>query len=99
MKIVTIGRGNVGGGLAELWRAAGHDVTELGRDGGDAADAEAVLLAVPAAQIDAALDKVQGLGRAPRPVLLPHLLARRESSWPPIKTTPHWSSSSRSSRR
>jgi len=31
MKIVTIGRGNVGGGLAALWRKAGHEVTELGR--------------------------------------------------------------------
>ena len=34
MKIVTIGRGNVGGGLAALWRKAGHEVTVLGRDGG-----------------------------------------------------------------
>ena len=31
MKIVTIGRGHVGGGLAALWRKAGHEVTELGR--------------------------------------------------------------------
>ena len=34
MKIVTIGRGRIGGGLARLWREAGHDVDELGRDGG-----------------------------------------------------------------
>ncbi|MBV8597375.1 MAG: dinucleotide-binding protein, partial [Actinobacteria bacterium] len=36
MRVVTLGRGNVGGGLAELWRSAGHDVVELGREGGDA---------------------------------------------------------------
>ena len=36
MKIVVIGRGNVGGGLAALWHKAGHEVTALGRDGGDA---------------------------------------------------------------
>src|SRR5215475_14382131 len=36
MKITVIGRGNVGGGLARRWREAGHEVEELGRDGGDA---------------------------------------------------------------
>jgi 8-hydroxy-5-deazaflavin:NADPH oxidoreductase len=46
VKIVTIGRGRVGGGLGELWRKAGHDVTELGSEGGDASGADAVLLAV-----------------------------------------------------
>jgi 8-hydroxy-5-deazaflavin:NADPH oxidoreductase len=65
MKIVTIGRGNVGGGLAAVWRVAGHEVTELGREGGDASGADAVLLAVPAGQIDGSLEKVAGLGRAP----------------------------------
>ena len=39
MKITVIGRGNVGGGLASLWREAGHEVQELGRDGGDASSA------------------------------------------------------------
>ena len=48
MKIVTIGRGNVGGGLAALWRKAGHEVTVLGRDGDGASDADVVLVAVPA---------------------------------------------------
>ncbi len=61
MKITTIGRGNVGGGLARLWREAGHDVTELGKDGGDASDADAVLLAVPSGSIDEALAAVTGL--------------------------------------
>ncbi len=61
MKIVTIGRGTIGGGLANLWRAAGHEVEELGRDGGDASDADVVLVAVPGAQISDALAKVTGL--------------------------------------
>ena len=61
MKIVTIGRGNVGGGLAALWRKAGHEVTELGRHGGDASDADVVLVAVPGPAVSAALGKVTGL--------------------------------------
>lgn len=61
MKITTIGKGNVGGGLARLWREAGHDVTELGKEGGDASDADAVLLAVPSSAIDDALASVTGL--------------------------------------
>jgi predicted dinucleotide-binding enzyme len=61
MKIVTIGRGTIGGGLARLWRKAGHDVVELGRDGGDASDADVVLVAVPGRQISPALAKVTGL--------------------------------------
>ena len=65
VNVVTIGRGNVGGGLAELWRRAGHDVTELGREGGDASAADAALLAVPAATIADALGKVTGLGGLP----------------------------------
>ena len=61
MKITTIGRGNIGGGLAKLWRAAGHQVEELGRDGGDVKDAEVVLVAVPGAKIAAALGALRGL--------------------------------------
>lgn len=61
MKITTIGRGTIGGGLATLWREAGHDVTTLGRDGGDASDADAVLVAVPGPKISEALAKVSGL--------------------------------------
>jgi len=61
MNITVIGRGNVGGGLARRWEKAGHSVTALGRDGGDAADAEAVLLAVPSSAIADALGKVSGL--------------------------------------
>jgi 8-hydroxy-5-deazaflavin:NADPH oxidoreductase len=61
VKITTIGRGNIGGGLAALWRTAGHDVTELGKDGGDAADADVVLVAVPSGAIAEALGNVTGI--------------------------------------
>jgi 8-hydroxy-5-deazaflavin:NADPH oxidoreductase len=61
MRIAVIGRGNVGGGLARLWRDAGHDVQELGRDGGDASDADVLLVAVPGPQIADALGKVTGI--------------------------------------
>jgi predicted dinucleotide-binding enzyme len=62
MRIAVIGRGNVGGGLARLWRAAGHDVHEIGRDGGDASPADVVVVAVPSSAIAAALTDVTGLG-------------------------------------
>jgi len=65
MRIVTIGRGNIGGGLGERWRRAGHDVSELGHDGGDASGADAVLLAVPSAAIADAIGKVSGLEGVP----------------------------------
>jgi predicted dinucleotide-binding enzyme len=61
MKITTIGRGTIGGTLARLWTTAGHEVTELGRDGGSAADADVVLLAVPSDAVPAALRSVSGL--------------------------------------
>ena len=61
MRITVIGRGNVGGGLANRWRNAGHDVTELGKDGGDASDADVVLVAVPSGAIADALGKVTGI--------------------------------------
>jgi 8-hydroxy-5-deazaflavin:NADPH oxidoreductase len=47
MKIAVVGRGNVGGGLADRWEATGHEVTRIGQDGGDVSAADAVLLAVP----------------------------------------------------
>src|SRR5215211_4803444 len=61
VNITTIGRGNNGGGLARLWEQAGHNVTTLGREGGDAADADVVLVAVPSGSISAALANVTGL--------------------------------------
>ena len=42
-------------------RTAGHQVEELGRDGGDVSNADVVLVAVPGAQISDALSKVKGL--------------------------------------
>jgi 8-hydroxy-5-deazaflavin:NADPH oxidoreductase len=61
MNITVIGRGNVGGGLARLWRNAGHEVQELGRDGGDASGADVLLVAVPSGAIADALGKVSGI--------------------------------------
>jgi len=61
MKIATIGRGNIGGGLADLWEQAGHEVTRIGREGGDVSGADVVLVAVPGGSIEAALDGVAGL--------------------------------------
>ncbi|MFJ3407089.1 hypothetical protein [Promicromonospora sp. NPDC090134] len=61
MNITVIGRGNIGGGLADLWERAGHRVTRLGHDGGEAGAAEAVLLAVPGTAVEAALSSVKGL--------------------------------------
>jgi 8-hydroxy-5-deazaflavin:NADPH oxidoreductase len=61
MNITVIGRGNVGGGLAGRWERAGHTVTRIGRDGGDASGAEVVLVAVPSGAIADALGKVRGL--------------------------------------
>lgn len=61
MKITVVGRGNVGGGLADLWEKAGHDVTRIGREGGDVSEAEAVLVAVPGAAVGEALDNIQGI--------------------------------------
>jgi predicted dinucleotide-binding enzyme len=61
MKITTIGKGTIGGTLAQLWTSAGHEVTQLGRTGGDAAHADVVLLAVPNQAVPAALAGVTGL--------------------------------------
>jgi len=61
MNIVIIGRGNVGGGLARLWSDSGHTTTALGRDGGDASEADVVVVAVPSDTIEAAVAKVSGV--------------------------------------
>ena len=55
MKVAVVGRGNVGGGLANLWENSGHEVTRIGREGGDVSDAEAVVVAVPGGAIAEAL--------------------------------------------
>jgi len=61
MKIAVIGRGNVGGGLADLWEGAGHELQRIGQEGSDVSEAEAVLVAVPGAMIAEALDNVHSL--------------------------------------
>jgi predicted dinucleotide-binding enzyme len=61
MNITVIGRGNVGGGLARRWERAGHTVREIGREGGDASDADAILVAVPSNTLGDALGKVRGI--------------------------------------
>jgi predicted dinucleotide-binding enzyme len=61
-KITVFGNGHVGGGLANLWENAGHEVNRLGRDGGDVSDADVVLVAVPGNAIAEALDRLSGLG-------------------------------------
>jgi predicted dinucleotide-binding enzyme len=65
MNITTIGRGNIGGGLARLWERAGHTVSTLGSDGGDASSADVVLVAVPSDAVSDALGKVGGLEGKP----------------------------------
>jgi hypothetical protein len=60
MNIVIVGRGNVGGGLARFWSDSGHTTTAQGRDGGNASEADVVVVAVPSDTIEAALAKVPG---------------------------------------
>jgi predicted dinucleotide-binding enzyme len=61
VKITIIGRGNVGGALQRVLSAQGHEVSALGSDGGDAADADAVILAVPGGAVEDALRSVRGV--------------------------------------
>ena len=61
MRITTFGRGNIGGTLGRLWASAGHEVTQLGRDGGDASDADVILIAVLSEAVPEALTRVTGL--------------------------------------
>ena len=65
MKITIVGRGNIGGGLARLWAPAGHDVTTPGREGGDAADTDVLVVAVPGEVVPAALGRVSGTAGKP----------------------------------
>lgn len=61
MRIAVVGKGNVGGGLADLWERAGHEVKRIGREGDDVSEAEVVLLAVPGGAVAEALEKVEGI--------------------------------------
>ena len=60
MHVAVVGKGNVGGGLGDLWERAGHEVTRIGRDGGDVSGAAAVLLACPGGAVAEAFDTVTG---------------------------------------
>ena len=60
MKIAVVGKGNVGGGLADRWEKAGHEVTRIGKDGGDVSGADAVLVAVPGSAIAEVFETVDG---------------------------------------
>jgi predicted dinucleotide-binding enzyme len=61
MKIAVVGRGNVGGGLADRWERAGHEVTRIGKDGGDVSGADAVVVAVPGGAIADAVGNAHGI--------------------------------------
>jgi 8-hydroxy-5-deazaflavin:NADPH oxidoreductase len=61
MRITVFGKGNVGGGLADRWEPAGHQVTRFGRDGGDVSDADVVLVAVPGGSVVEALERLTGI--------------------------------------
>ena len=61
MRITVFGNGNVGGGLADVWERAGHQVTRLDRNGGDVSGADVVLVAIPGESIAEALDHLTGL--------------------------------------
>jgi 8-hydroxy-5-deazaflavin:NADPH oxidoreductase len=61
LDIAVIGRGKVGGGLADRWERAGHTLTRIGREGGDVSNADVVLVAVPSGTIADALGKVSGI--------------------------------------
>jgi predicted dinucleotide-binding enzyme len=39
MKIAVVGRGKVGGGPADVWERAGHEVQRICHDGGDVSEA------------------------------------------------------------
>jgi 8-hydroxy-5-deazaflavin:NADPH oxidoreductase len=60
MKIAVVGKGNVGGGLADRWERAGHEVARIGKDGGDVSGADVVLVAVPGGSIAEVFETVGG---------------------------------------
>jgi 8-hydroxy-5-deazaflavin:NADPH oxidoreductase len=60
MKIAVVGKGNVGGGLGDRWEPAGHEVTRIGKDGGDVSGADVVLVAVPGGSVAEAFEAVSG---------------------------------------
>jgi 8-hydroxy-5-deazaflavin:NADPH oxidoreductase len=65
VKISVVGKANVGGGLANLWEKAGHDVEAFGREGGDASAADVIVVACPSGAIADALAHVSGIEGKP----------------------------------
>jgi predicted dinucleotide-binding enzyme len=65
MKIGVIGAGNVGGGLARLWEAAGHDVRVSTREtvAETGAFGDVVVLAIADAAVENVLAQVDGSGK------------------------------------
>ncbi len=61
MNIAVYGKGNVGGGLADLWQRNGHKVTRIGRNGGDVSDVDVILIAVPGDKLADAFGKLKGM--------------------------------------
>lgn len=61
MKIAVYGKGHVGGGLADLWENKGHQVTRLGKNGGDVSSADVILIAVPGDKLADALPQLKGI--------------------------------------
>ena len=71
----------IGGRLAALWRKAGHEVTAVGRDGGDASGADVVVAAVPGPVISAALGQVTGLAGK---IAIDKARAVQDLTWLPV---------------
>jgi 8-hydroxy-5-deazaflavin:NADPH oxidoreductase len=83
MKITTVGKGNIGGGLARLWARAGHEVTMLGHGGGHASDADVILVAVPGGAITDALGRVTGI-EGKRAIDATNSFAGRNEAYPSL---------------
>jgi predicted dinucleotide-binding enzyme len=61
MKIAVVGKGNIGGGLADKWERAEHQITaRIGKDGGDVSAAGVVLVAVPGTSVADVFETVTG---------------------------------------
>lgn len=61
MRVSVFGKGHMGGGLADFWEQAGHQVTRLGRDGGDVSGADVVLVAIPGGAVGEAFGRLTGI--------------------------------------
>jgi 8-hydroxy-5-deazaflavin:NADPH oxidoreductase len=60
VKVAVFGKGHVGGGLADLWERAGHQVKRMGRNGGDVSDVDVVVISVPGNALADAIGKLKG---------------------------------------